>query len=319
MTEMTQSPVQFGPDRALMGMVTLPPRKLAAPVGVLMLNMGANHRVGPRRINVKLAHVLAREGITSLRMDLGGVGDSGVGHPGDDLRQRAVADLRAAMDLLKTMLDIERFVIVGMCSGAEHAIATALADPRVVGISMFDGPSFPDLRARLHRTLRRACTAPFHPAFAGKAVRLMARLAKRGKGGQALPGFFTEGRSRQAELAWFRDAMNRLADREVALHMLFSGSLDAADRDRDHLGRLRAERFVRQVRYEFAPDLDHTVCTTRGQQLYLASVGGWVTQVARQAPAVRTRPATTAAAPQPIRTAVPHSATTGADERVPLQ
>jgi hypothetical protein len=41
-----------------------------------MFNMGANHRIGPRRINVKLARVLAARGVSSLRFDLGGVGDS---------------------------------------------------------------------------------------------------------------------------------------------------------------------------------------------------------------------------------------------------
>jgi alpha/beta superfamily hydrolase len=67
---------RFGPGDALVGMLTAPAQQAPAGVACLMFNMGANHRVGPRRINVKLAHMLAARGVGSLRFDLGGIGDS---------------------------------------------------------------------------------------------------------------------------------------------------------------------------------------------------------------------------------------------------
>ena len=74
---MKEFPILFGPEDApLMGMVTTPASGDTAPVACLMLNMGAGYRIGPRRINVKLARRLAQHGISSLRMDLSGLGDS---------------------------------------------------------------------------------------------------------------------------------------------------------------------------------------------------------------------------------------------------
>src|SRR5262249_32019788 len=43
---------------------------------ILFLNAGAVHRVGPNRMYVTLARAFAERGLTSARIDLGGLGDS---------------------------------------------------------------------------------------------------------------------------------------------------------------------------------------------------------------------------------------------------
>jgi len=275
MNEMKQCPVQFGTDDCLLGMVTVPAGGRRAPVACVMLNMGANHRVGPHRINVKLAHALAASGMSSLRFDLGGVGDSEAAGSAVDLRTRAVIDLQAGMDVLEDMLGVNRFVIVGMCSGAEHAMATAMVDARVIGLSMFDGFSFPSRRARWERALRRALAAPTHPAFAGKARRWLKRHLPWHREA-AMPGFLADEIDRGASQKWFAAAMQKLTERKVAIHLLFSGSLSVCDRDRDQLGSFRREPFARHVQYEFIRQIDHTVCTALGQQLFVKVVGDWV-------------------------------------------
>ncbi len=88
---MTQTPVRFGVGHSLVGMVTTPAGQAPAAAACLMFNMGANHRIGPRRINVKLA----ARGVGSLRFDLGGIGDSDAPLTAADLPSRAVHDLQA--------------------------------------------------------------------------------------------------------------------------------------------------------------------------------------------------------------------------------
>lgn len=281
MNDMTQSPVRFGAGDALLGMLTLPAHRPPLPVACLMLNMGANHRVGPRRINVKLAQALALRGMASLRLDLGGIGDSDppAGSSALPLAVRAVHDLQAAMDLVEARLGIGQFVIVGMCSGVEHAMTTAVLDTRVVGLSLFDGFAFPQWRARWERTLRRMVAAPLHPAFAGKVRRWAQRgLAHWLTGGaqvQPLPGFFSEERSPAQSQAWFGLTTQRLAERQVALHFIYSGSLQVNDRGRDLLGHFQHEPFAQAAQYDFVRDMDHTLCTEKGQQLFLRAVGDW--------------------------------------------
>ncbi len=273
-----QAPLQFGPGDALMGMLTLPARPARGGTACLMFNMGANHRVGPRRINVKLAHLLAARGVGSLRFDLGGIGDSDALATSPDLHVRAVHSLKAAMDAAQRTLGVNQFVIVGMCSGVEHAMSAALADRRVVGLSLFDGFAFPELRARLERNLRRALAAPAHPSFPGKARRWLQRHFLRSHSTTPLPGFFAERRAPEANAIWFGAALQRLAECNVAMQLLYSGSLHVCDRGRDQLGAFARKPFAQGLQYEFLGEVDHTVCTARGQQLFLRSVGDWVAE-----------------------------------------
>ncbi|MBT2332543.1 hypothetical protein J7E49_01265 [Variovorax paradoxus] len=293
-----------------MGMVTTPAHQAPATTACLMFNMGANHRVGPRRINVKLAHALAARGMSSLRLDLGGVGDSDTFDMAHDLQTRSVHDLQAAMDLVESMLGIRQFVIVGMCSGVEHAMSAAAADARVVALSLFDGFAFPERRARWERTLRRLLAAPAHPSFPGKAKRWLLRHLVNSQSAKPLPGFLTERQPAEIREAWFRASMKRLVERNVAVQLLYSGSLHVCDRDRDQLGALRHEPFAKALQYEFMRNVDHTFCTAQGQQLYMQAVGDWVIACARSAGAEQRRSPNpspvTAVAERPLRGAYVH-------------
>lgn len=273
----TQTPMRFGPSEALVGMLTAPAQQAPGGIACLMFNMGANHRVGPRRINVKLAHVLAARGVSSLRFDLGGVGDSDALDTSPDLQARAVHSLQAAMDIAERMLGARQFVIVAMCSGVEHAMSAALADARVVAVSLFDGFAFPERRARWERNLRRALAAPAHPSFPGKARRWLQRHFSRSHSTTALPGFFAEKRAPEVNAAWFGTALQSLVERKVAVQLLYSGSLHVCDRGRDQLGAFARLPYTQAVQYEFMGEVDHTVCTEKGQRLFLQCVGDWVT------------------------------------------
>jgi len=292
MTNITQTPVLFGPARSLLGVITTPTGPEPAPVACLLLNMGANHRVGPHRINVKLAHALATQGISNLRFDLGGLGDSAPSAGSGHYMTQVVHDMQAAMDLLQQKLGIRQFLICGLCSGAVNALATAVLDERVIGISMFDSYAFPNRRSRWERTFWRALAAPANPAFLGKAKREFLRSLTRLRGGLVPLGFGHSNKTRSADhdvplnilgdyvtpavaASVFQRSMMALVDRKVAVHMLFSGSVHVRDRNRDQLGSFRHAPFAQNVRYEFIRELDHTLTTQLAQQLFLKSVSDW--------------------------------------------
>ena len=139
MTDCKEIPIQFGPDGSLIGIVATPAGGSVAPLACLLLNMGANPRIGPRRINVKLARQLAAQGISSIRFDLAGLGDSGPASGSEHFRTQAVYDMQAAMNQVEALLGICRFVVIGLCSGASNGLSLAVADSRVVGLLMLDG------------------------------------------------------------------------------------------------------------------------------------------------------------------------------------
>jgi hypothetical protein len=146
----------FGSHGGLVGILTEPDgaTRPGAPA-VLLFNVGLGHRVGPGRLNVDLARRLARSGTVTLRFDLSGLGDS---EARDDARsdgERAVADLREAMDLVQRRTGVDGFVAVGHCSGVDVAHAAALADARVRGAVFIDGYAYPTAGYRLRLLLEK--------------------------------------------------------------------------------------------------------------------------------------------------------------------
>jgi hypothetical protein len=101
--------------------------------GVIILNSGLVHRVGPNRIYVKLARQLALQGIGVLRFDFSGVGDSS--HRKDNLpfAKSATEEVGFAMDFLSENRIATEFILMGICSGANISFRAAYEDARVVG------------------------------------------------------------------------------------------------------------------------------------------------------------------------------------------
>jgi pimeloyl-ACP methyl ester carboxylesterase len=148
--------LRFGPQQGLMGLLNH--READAPVACILLNVGVTHRVGPRRLNVKLARALGAKGVTSLRFDLAGLGDSEAPAPGTAHTDQFAADLQSAMDGVEQAIGVGRFVLLGICSGAVNAYRVAQRDPRVVGLMMYDGYAHPTWRTRVVHDWRRANT-----------------------------------------------------------------------------------------------------------------------------------------------------------------
>jgi len=278
MNDYKEIPVQFGPDGSLIGVITTPAEGSLAPVACLMLNMGANHRIGPRRINVKLARQMAARGISSIRFDLAGLGDSGPASGSEHFLTQAVFDLQAAMNLIQTMLGIRRFIAIGLCSGATNGLSLAVADARVVGLLMFDGYAFPGRRAQLERTLRRALAVPTNPAVIGKTVRWLQRKFSASAAAAASPSIF-EPEPPEVTAALFRRSMSQLAERNVAVLQLYTGTMHVTDRQRDQLGPFADEPFMQQFEYEFIGEIDHSLTSMASQQIFMRVVCDWALRV----------------------------------------
>lgn len=105
-----------------------------APAFVL-LTAGLAPRIGPQRLYVRIARELAARGFVTLRYDASITGDSRLASGA--LAAQSLAELRTepkeALDELERLGVAQRFVLLGLCSGAASALCVAAADPRVVG------------------------------------------------------------------------------------------------------------------------------------------------------------------------------------------
>jgi dienelactone hydrolase len=149
----TEHAVLFGTASALVGVITDTagangePRKDA----VILLNAGLLHRVGPNRLCVELARLLAAAGVTTLRFDFSGIGDSEVRRDALPFATSSISEVKEAMDALHRWRGVDRFVLMGFCSGALGALNVARADARVVGAVLINPEGYDeDVAARVH-------------------------------------------------------------------------------------------------------------------------------------------------------------------------
>lgn len=151
----TEEAALLGPRCSLVAVITSPLcARERAPV-IVVLNTGIVHRVGHHRMYVSLSRVLAERGFTVVRFDLSGIGDSPP--RGDSLSPLAssMTDIRDALDSLEELLHSQRFVLVGLCAGADHALLYGHTDSRIAGLVLMD-PTVPvNLRYHLHYIYRR--------------------------------------------------------------------------------------------------------------------------------------------------------------------
>ena len=133
--------VLMGPAPCMVGVVTQPggPDRYAQRPSVIILGAGLAHHVGPNRITVRTARRLAGAGHLVVRFDHRGIGDSGPRRDTRPFLESAVDEVREVMDYLAREYAVERFVLMGICSGAETALRTGGVDPRVVGVGLING------------------------------------------------------------------------------------------------------------------------------------------------------------------------------------
>lgn len=168
--------VRFGLDARVAGVLTEP----AAPVGgaegarapVLLLHTGGDHHVGPNRMWPVWAREWAREGVTTLRFDPAGIGDTPA-RPGEEDAAFAAytdgrtAEVAEAAAYLCERTGADRVALVGICSGAYYAVRAAAAGApveRVVAVN----PQFYAEHAPIDRAVVEGHRAP---ALLGAAAR----------------------------------------------------------------------------------------------------------------------------------------------------
>ena len=126
-----ERPVELGPAR-LFGVLSEPENDIdpSAPT-VLFLNVGLIGHQGPGRLWVELARACAAAGgVRCLRADLSGIGDSPTRPGRPELVARPASAAEDVDDIRRAMTgEGSDLIVIGVCSGADHAIESALSAP----------------------------------------------------------------------------------------------------------------------------------------------------------------------------------------------
>lgn len=284
---MIEHSIAFGENQGLIGTICTPSAQAAGRqrIGLILFNAGVIHRIGPHRLNVRIARKLASQGVSSLRFDLAGLGDSSRPSGRHAFEAQAVIDLRSAMDALSSATRTSRFALFGFCSGAYHGYATSLADERVAGLLMYDAYRYPTVKARMNRYIIRAKQHGWIRAVGGRAVRHLLSFAQKirrvfraGKESRIVGsvGFITEMPSKTE----FAAGLRTLLDRGVDIRLIYSGeAFDTYNYDRQFHDAFEGLGIADRVTAEFLSDMDHVATSMAAQAELVRRIESWMTQV----------------------------------------
>lgn len=275
----------FGGGNRLVGFMTSPAPGTEARIPVVILNAGIIHRVGPNRLNVLLARTLAESGHPSLRFDLCGIGDSGSPRS-NDLQSSVQQDIRDALDEMERRTGASRFVIAGLCSGADNAFAAAVRDNRIAGVVFLDGTTF---RTRGFYAVKllshlRDYRSWRNLVLGRSAVWNPVRRFVRGMGlGTAdttpveepkRPEFYGMSSLSRADTS---AVLRVLLERQTQLLYVFTGGIRHRYNHASQFRRSFPEvDFGNLVRLEYMPEADHTFSDATQRRRVIALIRSWL-------------------------------------------
>lgn len=284
-----EQPVRFGRDESLIGILCSPdddpdPDR---PV-VLFINAGIVHRMGPNRLYVRIARALAEEGFASLRFDLSGVGDSM--RPAEaepvSLVEGVVLDIQDALKHCRENHDARRFVLVGLCSGADNALRTMGRDPRVVGSVLLDLNAPRTRGFYLRRYARGVFRLEFwiqvltgrHPLYRRFRQRLRFGATGRNEDGDAGSEPSEPMFDSSLPVDVMREQLERIISRRGQLLCVFTPGLDAYNYRKQFLQVFPDLDFDDCLRLEYFADSDHTFSSRFLQDRLIGTIVEWMTE-----------------------------------------
>lgn len=274
----------FGGESRLVGVLTEPAERASNNIACIFINAGLIHHVGPNRLYVQLARRLARLGYPSLRFDLLSRGDSDTRRDGLSFVAGSLTDVRLAMEVLQRAVGADRFVLMGICSGAVNSLHVATQDPRVVGVIAIDGPAYQTTGYHVRYYLRRIGRVWTNTLTGRNKIGRWLR-------GAPAPVERSSAQPRaEDEFAYLygdlvmpsRDeaaqVLGAMVDRGAQIFFIFTGSwaifYNYAGQFRDAFPEIMKRGAIRVA---YAPDADHTFTRLHHQQRLLDMVSDWLT------------------------------------------
>lgn len=279
---MKERALTFGPDGILVGILTEPDPGVAIPEapGHVILNSGILHRVGASRMYVQIARALAERGFTTLRFDFSGVGDSGTRKDTLPIEKRFVRETQEAMDYLAGVKGLDRFVLGGLCSGADGAFWTALEDERVAGLWQIDPFTYPTSGYYL----RRYGPKVIDPRAWLHSIRV--RLPSASNNGDAESEVFVAPEYRRVfpPRSVVQDGLDELLARDTSMFVFLTGGA-GVNYQGQYTDAFPALRSSERFEMRFVPESEHTVTDLGHQRVLIEDLGRWMSRIQLEATA----------------------------------
>lgn len=266
--------LRFGQTGALVGILSepLPGTTTNARPGVLLLNAGLLHRVGPCRLYVNIARRLAASGYAVLRFDLSGIGDSEKRRDKMPFSEAAGREIIEAMDQLGDMAGTDRFVLMGLSRGANQSLALGVTDPRVAGMVCLDPWAYRTAGFWLRYYASRVRKLSTWKNFV--AVRLKRLISRSRRPEQEIMPHPLSSFPRQEDVA---EMLETLVQRGVQLYYVFSGGRENLyNYTRQFEDAFHKIDFGDKLRAEYLPGSSHIFGDLFHQRYLVNTIDDWM-------------------------------------------
>lgn len=278
----TERVALLGRDSSLVSIIT---RSAVASQGgdrpaIVILNTGIIHRVGHHRMYVTLSRMLASDGHTVVRFDFSGIGDSAPAKAPMPPLAACLEQIGDVIDSIARTYDITRFVLVGLCAGADHAILYSYNDARVVGLVLMDPTLPPTFRYYFHYVLQRLPHARnWRSVATGRSglVRMLAtHLARRLRAGENSAELTLQSLQFSPHLArCYRTA----ARRSVNILAVFTSVSARHTYPRQIIDAFPEVGGGGSLRLEYFPQSDHVFSPPQTRERLFSVIADWVESV----------------------------------------
>lgn len=273
---MQEQAYTFGNSAPLVGIytnITEGVTKNNAPV-VLLLNSGLLHHVGPFRLHVDLARKLSVLGFPVFRFDFSGIGDSEKHRDSRPREEQILSDIKEAMDFLTTRKGAQRFVVIGLCTGADNAHKISVRDERVSGAVFLDGYCYPSTGYYLRL---------YGPKLLNPAVwwRIFKRTALK-----PMPQndeLFETNDQRADNYFWklppkqkTETELKTLVNRNVNLLYIYTGSSNFVNYKGQLATSMKSIKFGNQLQEEYLKDAEHTYPLSADRKQMMSIICDWM-------------------------------------------
>jgi alpha-beta hydrolase superfamily lysophospholipase len=257
-------------------------------VGVLMINTGGEHRIGTNRMYTRWARAWAAQGWACMRLDMPGLGNSPPrqGEPACEVHlKQATQDICAAVTHLQKAHGVQQVHLIGLCSGAFHALTATFEGAPVRSVTAINqmvyfwqenmplaGETSEAVVVAIAQSVGRALSDPqrWLKLLRGEVqARLIARALLRRL--QQRLSFLARSLARKVRLPLAHDlhaAMLNAAASGKHLHLIFSKGEPGLTLMREQAGRAVSRLADRgQLALTVMPGTDHTFTQQHAQQV----------------------------------------------------
>jgi len=276
--------VRFGVSASLVGVLTeaAPGTGTEGRPAVIFLNSGILHRVGSCRLHVRMARAYSAAGFHSLRFDYSGIGDSDQRRDSLSFEESAVVETREAMDYLHKVKGVQKFILIGLCSGADMAHETAVKDERVAGMVLLDAWAYKTLAYQVRRivpklldvkVLKNAVAVRWRAA---RGLNQDSRVCVPGSEGveYEVPKYVRVFPPRER----VEGDLKAFVERGIAMYNIWTGGLGEYNHQGQHAATFRKVRFGPLLREERIADADHILTGLQHQAYVIENGVAWAAE-----------------------------------------